>query len=76
MKLFNIVVYRGDPWLGAHPFSDRNVVAESGSQASKMAMDDLGRFPWKQIDALEVGDASSETRAKFLENRWHANVSH
>lgn len=56
MKLFNVLVYSGDPRFGARLCSERNVMAESGSHATKIVADERGLLPWKQIDAVELRD--------------------
>lgn len=66
MKKFKIFVYSGEPRLGALPCSEHRVIAKSGSHASKVTMDHLGRFPWKVIDALDEGDVPNETMARIF----------
>jgi len=55
MNLFNVLVYSEDHRHGACPYSERNILAESGSHATRIVMDGLERFPWKRIDAVESG---------------------
>jgi hypothetical protein len=61
MNKFRLLLYANDPRDGAQPNAAYEAVAESGGYATRMLIDSLERFPWCQIDAIDSGNADSQT---------------